>query len=54
MEATELRDNIYDHLSDEYQGGETEGFVGLQDQDKIIVIQNEGQHYVVTVQPLAL
>lgn len=54
MEATELRDNIYDHLSDEYQKGEGagDGFVGLQGQDKILVVQDEGQHFVITVSPL--
>jgi len=49
MEATELRDNIYDHLSEEVAD---EGFVGLQGQDRIVVIQQEGEHYVISVAPL--
>jgi hypothetical protein len=54
MEATELRELIYDNLSEEYQKGETEGFVGLQGEDKILVVQDEGNHYVVTVTPLVI
>lgn len=56
MEPTELRDSVYDFLSDKYQGAqgeqEEEGFVGLHGDDKVLVIQQDGQHYVVTVSPL--
>lgn len=52
MEGTELRDSVYDFLSDQYQGGNEEGFVGLHGQDKVLVIQQDGQHFVVTVTPL--
>ena len=49
MENTELRELIYDHLSDNV---EDEGFVGLHGDDKVLVIQQDGQHFVVTIAPL--
>jgi len=49
MERSELREAIYDHLSDNVQD---EGFVGLHSDDKVLVIQQDGQHFVVTIAPL--
>ena len=52
MERTELRDKIYDDLSESYQDGSEEGFVGLHGDDKVLVIQQDGQHFVVTISEL--
>ena len=54
MEATELRENIYDHLSDEYQEGDSAGYVGLQGEDMILVVQEDGKHFVIRVSPLTI